>query len=155
MHRGQAQMTFGTSLSSLQRGYRAAADRAVGHVGISQAAAWPLAMIGRIGSGVRPGVLADMLGVEGPSLVRQLDQLAEAGLVERRDDIIDRRAKTLHLTAAGSRARAKIETALDAMRDELFEGVRSDDLDTCLRVFALLESRLDRMALGAAAPSRS
>lgn len=153
--RGQAQMTFATSLANLQRAYRAAADRAVGHIGMSQAAAWPLAMIGRLGNGVRPGVLADMLGIEGPSLVRQLDQLVEAGLVERRDDAVDRRAKTLHLTAAGNRARTKIESALDAMRDELFEGVRGSDLDACLRVFALLESRLDRMPRGGTASSRS
>jgi len=152
--RSHAQMSFGTALPILQRSYRAAADKAVGHVGISQAAAWPLVMIGRLGNGVRPGVLADMLAIEGPSLVRQLDQLVEAGLVERREDTIDRRAKTLHLTPAGNRARTKIEAALDAMRDEVFEGVRSADLDACLRVFGLLEQRLERMARGGGPPGR-
>ena len=117
--RGQAQMTFGTALPILQRAYRAAADKAVGHIGLSQAMAWPLVIIGRLGSGVRPGVLADVLAIEGPSLVRQLDQLVEAGLVERREDAVDRRAKTLHLTPAGNRARAKIEAALDTMRGEV------------------------------------
>ena len=57
-----------------------------------------------------------MLAIEGASLVRQLDQLVEAGLVERREDTIDRRAKTLHLTPAGIARRAKIEASLDAMR---------------------------------------
>jgi MarR family transcriptional regulator for hemolysin len=87
-------------------------------------------------------VLADMLAIEGASLVRQLDQLVEAGLVERREDTIDRRAKTLHLTPAGTRARAKIEASLDALRLDLFQGVADADLDACLRVFAALDARL-------------
>ena len=77
---------------------------------------------------------------------RQLDQLAEAGLVERREDAIDRRAKTLHLTPAGTRARAKIETSLDAMRAEVFEGIPDADIEACLRVFATLDARLGRSA---------
>jgi MarR family transcriptional regulator for hemolysin len=137
-------MTFGTALSQVQRAYRSAADKAVGHIGLSQAMAWPLVMIGRLGGGVRPGVLADALGIEGPSLVRQLDQLVEAGLVTRREDSVDRRAKTLHLTPAGSRALAKIEAALSVMRLELFEDVSTNDLVACMRVFDALISRLDR-----------
>ena len=37
----------------------------------------------------------------GAGLVRSLDQLVEAGFVERREDPADRRAKTLYLTPAG------------------------------------------------------
>lgn len=152
--RSQALMTFGSVLPSVQRAYRAAADKAVGHIGLSQAMAWPLVMIGRLGGGVRPGVLADALAIEGPSLVRQLDQLVEAGLVERRDDTVDRRAKTLHLTPAGNRARAKIEAALDTMRGEVFEGVSTADLVACVRVFEALNARLDRTGRSAG-PSRT
>jgi MarR family transcriptional regulator for hemolysin len=137
---------FGASLQVMARAYKAAADKAVGHIGLSQAMAWPLVMIGRLGNGIRPGVLADVLAIEGASLVRQLDQLAEAGLVERREDAVDRRAKTLHLTPAGTRARAKIEAALDAMRAEMFEGIADADLEACLRVFAALDARLGRPA---------
>ena len=142
-------MAFTNALRVLQRGYRAAADRAVLHIGLSQAMAWPLVMAGRLGSGVRPGVLAEVLAVEGPSLVRQLDQLVEAGMIDRREDAVDRRAKTSHLTPAGNRARAKIEAALDALRESLFEGVSDDDMAACLRVFDVLQSRLDRTARGA------
>jgi MarR family transcriptional regulator, transcriptional regulator for hemolysin len=145
-HRQQSRMAFGASLQVMARAYKAAADKAVGHIGLSQAMAWPLVMIGRLGNGIRPGVLADVLAIEGASLVRQLDQLAEAGLVERREDTVDRRAKTLHLTSAGSRARAKIEASLDAMRAEMFEGISDADLDACLRVFAALDARLGRSA---------
>ncbi len=144
--RDQARQSFGTTLQTLSRAYKTAADKAVGHMGLSQAMAWPLVMIGRQGNGVRPGVLADVLAIEGASLVRQLDQLVEAGLVERREDTIDRRAKTLHLTPAGTRARARIEASLDAMRTELFEGIPDDDVLACLRVFAALDAKLGRSA---------
>ena len=144
--RQQTRMAFGATLSVVARAYKAAADKAVGHIGLSQSMAWPLVMIGRMGSGIRPGVLADVLAIEGASLVRQLDQLAEAGLVERREDTIDRRAKTLHLTPAGSRARARIEASLDAMRTEMFDGVADADIEACLRVFSALDARLGRSA---------
>jgi len=143
-HREASLMAVGSALARLQRGYRAAADKAVAHVGLSQAMAWPLVIIGREGDGVRQGVLAEVLGMEGPSLVRPLDQLMEAGFVERREDPVDRRAKTLHLTPAGTEARAKIEAALHALRAELFEGVADEDVAACLRVFAVLEARLGR-----------
>ncbi|XAH24477.1 MarR family transcriptional regulator [Xylophilus sp. GW821-FHT01B05] len=144
--REAALMALGVALPRLQRGYRAAADRAGAHVGLSQAMAWPLVMIGRAGDGVRQGVLADMLAIESPSLVRPLEQLMESGFVERREDPLDRRAKTLHLTPAGTEARAQIEEALYAMRTELFQGVSDEDVASCLRVFAVLEARLGRGA---------
>jgi MarR family transcriptional regulator, transcriptional regulator for hemolysin len=144
--RQQNRMAFGATLQVMARAYKAAADKAVGHIGLSQAMAWPLVMIGRLGNGIRPGMLADVLAIESASLVRQLDQLAEAGLVDRREDTIDRRAKTLHLTPAGTRARAKIEASLDAMRAEMFDGIADADLEACLRVFAALDARLGRPA---------
>ena len=144
--RHQARVTFGSALQVLARAYKAAADKAVSHIGLSQAMAWPLVMIGRQGDGVRPGVLADVLAVEGASLVRQLDQLVASGLVERREDPIDRRAKTLHLTAAGEAARTQIEATLVTMRDEVFEGIADADVEACLRVFAALDVRLGRAA---------
>ncbi len=142
--REHALMTLGMSLAVLQRGYRAAADKAVAHVGVSQTLAWPIVMIGRMDDGVRQGVLAEALGIEGPSLVRSLDQLVEAGFVERREDPADRRAKTLHLTPAGVAACAPIEAALSLMRAALFDGVSDEDIAACQRVFAVLDERLGR-----------
>jgi len=140
-------MHFGMSLSTLQRAYRAAADKAVAHVGVSQTLAWPIVMIGRMGEGMRQGVLAEVLGIEGPSLVRSVDQLVEAGFVRRLEDPADRRAKTLHLTPAGVAACATIEAALSEMRGTLFEGIADEDIAACLRVFGTLEARLGRNAV--------
>lgn len=135
-------MSLGVALPILERAYRAAANQAVAHVGISQAMAWPLVMVGRQGDGLRQGVLAELLGIEGPSLARSLDQLIAAGLIERREDPADRRAKTLHLSPAGAQACAQIEAALLDFRFALFEGVADADLQAALRVFAALQQRL-------------
>ncbi|NMK50435.1 MarR family transcriptional regulator, partial [Achromobacter sp. Bel] len=97
---------------------------------------------------VRQGALAEALGVEGPSLVRVLDQLVAAGLMERREDTHDRRAKTLHLTDAGHALRAQVEDVLVELRRRLFHGVSEADLQACLRVFDALKVSLGRGTAG-------
>ena len=103
-------MATTANLMVLSRAYRGAADKALADYGLSQATAWPVILAGRLGDGVRQGALAEALGVEGPSLVRVLDQLVAAGLMERREDPHDRRAKTLHLTEAGWRCAPRSRT---------------------------------------------
>lgn len=59
---------------------------------VSNACAAPLLMVGHLGEAVRQRTLADHVGIEGPSLVRLLDQLCAAGLAHRNDDPGDRHA---------------------------------------------------------------
>lgn len=131
----QKLMTLSVSLAPLTRAYKAACDKIAAEFGLSQATAWPVVMIGRLGDGVRPGRVADALGLEPSSLVRVIDQLLDSGLLERHDDPLDRRAKTLHLTAAGRAIAEQIETALPPFRRQAFGGVDEADIDACLRVF--------------------
>ncbi|MGC3962085.1 MAG: MarR family transcriptional regulator [Rhodocyclaceae bacterium] len=135
-------MTMSMSLAVLRRGYRAAADRAVAHLGVSQALAWPMLMVGRLGPGVRQGAVADALAIEGSSLVRLIDQLVHLGLVLRHEDATDRRARTLHLTEQGAAIVARIEAALHEFRERLYRDISDEDIATCLRVFAKLEDEL-------------
>ncbi|ARP86431.1 MarR family winged helix-turn-helix transcriptional regulator [Bordetella genomosp. 9] len=128
----------------IHRAYRAAADKALADYGLSQATAWPVIWVGRLGNGVRQGVLADAMGVEGPSLVRLLDQLVAAGLIERREDARDRRAKTLHLTPAGEALREQVEAMLVKLRRQVFHEVDADDAEACIRVFERIKASLAR-----------
>jgi MarR family transcriptional regulator for hemolysin len=134
----QTLMTLTMTLTQVARAYKAAADRMAADFGLSQATAWPVVMISRMGNGVRPGAVADALGLEPPSLVRVIDQLIEAGLVERHDDATDRRAKTLHLTAKGRLCATRLEKALTLFRRQLFADIDRADIDACTRVFAAL-----------------
>jgi MarR family transcriptional regulator for hemolysin len=127
----------------LARIYRREMDKALAAHGLSEARALPVLHIARLGEGVRQGVLAEEIGIEGPSLVRSLDQLCAAGLVERRDDPDDRRAKGLHLTDAGRALAAVIEGTVDALRARFLADVGDADLAATLRVLARFETALE------------
>ena len=83
------------------RQWRRLANASTEAHGLSEAKALPLVLIARMGGAPRQTILADAIGIEGPSLVRLLDQLEKADLVARREDPTDRRAKVLTLTPAG------------------------------------------------------
>ncbi len=125
------------------RNYRRTADEALKSCGLSEVMAWPVLLVGR-NEGLRQVELAEILGIEGPTLVRTLDRIEVAGLIERREAEGDRRAKTLHLTAAGKRLRARIEKILAKLALQGFEGVSRSDMNACLRVFGRVEGSLHK-----------
>ncbi|MFZ6773578.1 MarR family winged helix-turn-helix transcriptional regulator [Undibacterium sp. SXout7W] len=127
-------MRLTTSLTQVARAYKASADKMTGDFDLSHASAWPVLMIGRLGDGVRPGTVADALGLEPPSLVRIIDQLIDSGLVERHEDMHDRRAKTLHLTAKGKQCASALEEALIPFRRALFVNMEKTDVEASVRV---------------------
>lgn len=137
---------FAQSLLRLARVYRREVNRALAAHGISDAKAMPVLHIARAGGGLRQGALAEEIGVEGPSLVRILDQLCQANLVERRDDPTDKRAKTLHLTVEGQALVAVVEDAVQVVRAQMLSGVGDDDLAAALRTFAAFETALELAA---------
>ena len=141
--RSPDERAFTARLLRLARIYRRETDKALAAHGISDARALPVLHIARLGDGVRQGVLAEDLGVEGPSLVRILDQLCAAGLVERRDDPNDRRAKTLHLSDEGRAMAALVEVRLDALRSSLLAEVADADLTATLRALTRFEAALE------------
>lgn len=137
---------FAQTLLRLARIYRREVNRALAAHGISDAKAMPVLHIARAGGGMRQGVLAEEVGVEGPSMVRILDQLCQTGLVERRDDPTDKRAKTLHLTAEGKTLAKNVEDAIQIVRAQMLAQVSDADLSATLRTFAAFEAALDAAA---------
>jgi len=121
------------------RHWRRAANGVAEAHGLSDATAHPLIIIGRMAEEPRQNALAEAVGIEGPSLVRLLDQLAAAGLVVRREDPSDRRAKVLGLTTEGRRVFEEIEAALSTLRACVFAEIDDADLEASLRVFAALQ----------------
>jgi MarR family transcriptional regulator for hemolysin len=134
---------FATRLLRLARIYRREMDKALAAHGLSEARALPVLQIARLGEGVRQGAVAEELGVKGPSLVRILDQLCAAGLVERHDDPNDRRAKTLHLSDAGRALAEAVEATVTAVRARYLAEVSDADLSATLRVLARFETALE------------
>jgi MarR family transcriptional regulator for hemolysin len=139
-------MTLTAALTQASRLYKAAADRVAADYGLSQATGLPVLIIGRLGSGVRPGVLAEALGLEASSLVRVVDHLIESGLLARHEDPQDRRAKILELTAEGKKTAALMERALIPFRRQLFAGFDPADVEATLRVLQGLNALLAKHA---------
>ncbi|MFX4627873.1 MarR family transcriptional regulator, partial [Acinetobacter baumannii] len=81
---------FGLHLFRASHLWRRAANRVLADSGFSSSAITPLMLLAELGDGLRQRELAEEMAVEGPSLVRLLDGLEAAGLVERREDACDR-----------------------------------------------------------------
>ena len=67
--------------------------------------------------------LACELELEQATLVRLLDRMEENGLIERRQDPNDRRAKLIALTRHGQEQAAFGRAIADQIRDQIFQGI--------------------------------
>jgi MarR family transcriptional regulator for hemolysin len=136
---------IGLLISRIGRLWRREADQALAAHGLSEATAIPLMILSRRGKCVRQGVLAEEMGIEGPSLVRLIDLLQAEGLVERREDPTDRRAKMLHLTALGERRADEINRVLRRVRAYLLKDISGEDLAVTFEVLQKIEQRASRL----------
>lgn len=132
---------IGRLVTRLARIWRRESDQALSDHGLSYATAIPLLVLSRQGENVRQGVLADELGIEGPSLVRLIDLLQAEGLVERREDPTDRRAKTLHLTKAGEAKLEETNRILRRVRASLLKDIAPEELAVTFEVLQRIEQR--------------
>lgn len=141
----QTLMQLTATLTQASRAYKSMADKVASQYSLSQATALPVLILGRLGQdGVRPGVLAEALGLEASSLVRVVDLLIENGLIERHEDPQDRRAKLLQLTADGKTRAQQMEEALIPFRRNLFANFSQSDIDACLRVLSGIQAQIGK-----------
>jgi MarR family transcriptional regulator for hemolysin len=146
------QIDFGFDVARLARRLRQAVDAELRAFGLTEATWRPLAYVGRLGGGVRQKELATALSLEGPSLVRLLDSLERRGLIERREDESDRRARGIHLTRAGRDLAVRVAKVGSEIQSRLLAKVPAADLEICQRVLATIERGLDEDT--AAEPTR-
>jgi DNA-binding MarR family transcriptional regulator len=96
------------------------------------------------GDSLRVTDLADLLGVDAPTVTRKIQQLEREELVSRRPDPDDGRASRITLTRAGQRT---IERVLDARRewyDHLVEDWDEADLATFASLLGRFAASLER-----------
>jgi MarR family transcriptional regulator for hemolysin len=136
---------MGLLIARLARLWRREANQALADHGLSEATALPLLVLSRRGKLVRQGVLAEEMGIEGPSLVRLIDLLQAEGLVERREDPTDRRAKILHLTPTGEAKANEVNRVLRRVRAYLLKDIGSDELVTTFEALLSIEQRANRL----------
>ncbi len=136
-HTDDGPVDFGWSVGTLLRTYLTSAREAVadvtgGHRGFQVLA---ITAGGGCGSQAR---LADALGIDRTVMTYLLDELETAGLVVRRPDPQDRRARLIDLTPAGRRVH---EDAVDRLADVEHTVLGALDADEA-RVFRALLGRV-------------
>ena len=124
---------FGSLLARAARQWRRAADLNLKPFELTDATWLPLVYIGRAPTPPRQKDLAASMTLDGSSVVRLLDNLEAAGLIQRRAGE-DRRAKIILLTPRGRAIADKVETVARRIRNDALAGLSDRDIETTVRV---------------------
>jgi MarR family transcriptional regulator, organic hydroperoxide resistance regulator len=89
--------------------------------------------------------LAKALGLDKTTLMSQLDRLERIGLVVRRSDPRDRRARIPEITQAGNALRAKVASACDSIEGSVLKSFSQDQVESFRRMlFGIIGNSEDR-----------
>ncbi|OSQ40934.1 MarR family transcriptional regulator [Thalassospira mesophila] len=127
---------FGPLLAQAARQWRRAVDLGLQPFGLTEATWLPLVHLARAPEPLRQKQLAEGLMLDGSAVVRLLDCLQKNGLIDRREEAEDRRAKTIVITDAGRVMVEKVETAAANVRGHALSGLSDEDITTTLRVLS-------------------
>jgi MarR family transcriptional regulator for hemolysin len=89
--------------------------------------------------------LADILGVEGPTVVRQVAQLEKKGLITREPVPGDLRASRVVLTPKGAARSDRLRQSLQKAEAQLLDGIDLDELEITFRVLEQLTERARKL----------
>jgi MarR family transcriptional regulator for hemolysin len=136
---------FGSLVAQLGRQWRRAVDRRLQPFGLTEATWLPLVHIARAPAPMRQKDLAAALVLDGSSVVRLLDALATAGMIERREDSTDRRARSIVLTARGLAIMDQVEAVSRDVREAALTGLSGDDLEAAAKVLERVRRNLEKI----------
>jgi MarR family transcriptional regulator, transcriptional regulator for hemolysin len=92
--------------------------------------------------GVSQTRLAELAEVDAMTMVRILDRMEADGLLERRPDPADRRARCVYLTPRAKPVLAEIWRLSEVMRAEVFEGIGEAERDVFMSVLEDIYAKL-------------
>ena len=101
------------------------------------------AHLARTPAPMRQKDLAASLVLDGSTVVRLLDALEASGLIERREESTDRRAKVITITSGGRSIIDQVEIASREVRDTALLGLGEADLESAARALALIQTNLE------------
>ena len=132
-------------LALLTRRWRSLLDSEFQAAGLTDATWRPLLHLHILGDGVRQKDLAASVGIEDPSIVRLLDTLIMKGLIQRSEDVTDRRAKLLCLTPEGRLIVTRIQEIMTALENKMLGSFNDNEISQMAQFIQRLESNLNNL----------
>ena len=132
------------TINDVARLLRNYADQKAAQFGMSRAKWAVLARLDRF-EGLKQAELADMLDLQPISLTRLLDGLSNNGLIERRPDPEDRRAKRLYLTPAARPLLEQLSILGEELTETAFTGMDDGEEAALLQRLSVVKENLRRV----------
>jgi MarR family transcriptional regulator, transcriptional regulator for hemolysin len=154
----QANATFGFLVSDVTRMLRENFRMTAPEFGLTLAQARVLLHLSR-NEGISQVALSTILEIQPITLLRQVDRLEKAGLIERRAHPTDRRAQQLYLTPRSQPLLKKIFDKSAERQDRIMAGLSVREREQLMASLQRIKANLSQMAasadLGAAPRARS
>src|SRR5579863_4461479 len=132
---------FAIVLKDVARMIRTYADQTASQYGVTYAQWVVLARLDRF-ERLKQSELAEMLDLQPITLTRLLDRLCDSGLIERRSDPNDRRAKRLFLTAAARPMLEQLGPLGEDMMTTALAGVSRETVEQIVAQLAVVKENL-------------
>lgn len=136
---------LGYLMHDISRMRRSAFDQLMKPLGVTRSQWWILAHLSRH-DGMMQTQLADLLEVGKASLGALLDRLEAGGLIERRADPSDRRAKRVLLTKRANQLLHEMDTVEKGFNDSILNGLSDEDRNALYKMLKTIKSSLSAMA---------
>jgi len=92
--------------------------------------------------GINQAALADIVGVEPITICRMVDRLEALGLVERKPDPNDRRARLVHMTEAARPGLERMKAVAQALFTEALDGLSPEEEALLLSLLGRVHTNL-------------
>ena len=135
---------FGFILNDVARLLRTYADHKAAQFGITRAQ-WVVLVRLERSEGLNQTELADVLDLQPITLTRLLDKLSDSGLIERRPDPGDRRAKRLFLTPAARPLLKRLAELGEETMTNTLAGIEREGIEQMVSQLALVKDNLRRL----------
>jgi MarR family transcriptional regulator, transcriptional regulator for hemolysin len=119
------------TISDVGRLLRTYADQKARRFGMTRAQWAVLLRLERL-EGLKQSDLAEQLDLQPITLTRLVDRLCDNGLIERRADPHDRRAKRLYLTPAARPLLERIADQIEELSETILAGIKPAEIDLML-----------------------
>ncbi len=142
-----ASLRFGFLIHDVSRLRRIVVDRALKPLGMTRSQWWMLAFLSRR-DGMKQGALAADLDLTKVAVGGLIDRMESAGLVERRSDQRDARAKRIFLIGKGKSLVNRIRSQVEAVETEILSTVTEEQLDVAAEALVSIKRQLLEMLGG-------